>query len=323
MTSTTSAASFASSSARVELGSRRGRRGLERPARLVGGLADRAALLGRQLGDAAQQVRQLGLAAEEARPARPRARRWSRRVGDRRLRRRRAARDPLGHAGGHPSCTRTGRPSPPSRRSATPSAIGMWRDLVARGEHVRRAALRARRRPRASRRARRSSASGRPSRATSATRAAGQLGRRRARAPPAREQRAHRGAHGLGPYGSALPGPSATLPAPNASARAQHGADVARVADAPQRHAQRPDRRGRPALRVDADRPRARAELGDRRRAACGATSSPSRPGARGARAAPTAPSRPRRRRRAGPPPRRRTRPACRATCGPRACGSP
>ena len=39
-------------------------RGLERPARLVGGPADGAPLLGRQLGDAAQQVGQLGLAPE-------------------------------------------------------------------------------------------------------------------------------------------------------------------------------------------------------------------------------------------------------------------
>ena len=37
-----------------------------RLARLVGRLADRAALLGRELGDAAQQVGQLGLAPEEA-----------------------------------------------------------------------------------------------------------------------------------------------------------------------------------------------------------------------------------------------------------------
>src|SRR3712207_7003332 len=42
------------------------RSGLDRPARLVGGAADGAALLRRQLGDAAQQVGQLGLAAEEA-----------------------------------------------------------------------------------------------------------------------------------------------------------------------------------------------------------------------------------------------------------------
>ncbi len=39
---------------------------LERLARLVGGLADGAALLGGQRGDAAQQLRQLGLAAEVA-----------------------------------------------------------------------------------------------------------------------------------------------------------------------------------------------------------------------------------------------------------------
>ena len=56
----------------LELARRRARRArrsialLERLARLVGGLADRAALLRRQLGDAAQQVRQLGLAPEVA-----------------------------------------------------------------------------------------------------------------------------------------------------------------------------------------------------------------------------------------------------------------
>jgi hypothetical protein len=58
---------------RVELGGRelavaRLDQRLQRLARLVGGLADRAALLGRQLRDAAQHVRQLGSAAEEADP---------------------------------------------------------------------------------------------------------------------------------------------------------------------------------------------------------------------------------------------------------------
>ena len=52
----------------LELGLARLHRGLERPARLVGGAADGAALLRRQLGDAAQHVRQLGLAAQEAHP---------------------------------------------------------------------------------------------------------------------------------------------------------------------------------------------------------------------------------------------------------------
>ena len=44
----------------------------------------------------------------------------------------------------------------------------------------------------------------------------------------------------LGPNGSAVPGPSATLPAPNASAERSTVPDVARVADAPQRDAERP-----------------------------------------------------------------------------------
>ena len=41
---------------------------LQRLARLIGALADRAPLLRRQLADIAQHVRQLGLAAEESNP---------------------------------------------------------------------------------------------------------------------------------------------------------------------------------------------------------------------------------------------------------------
>ena len=134
----------------------------------------------------------------------------------------------------------------------------MWRDLVARGEHARRAAPRARRRRRASRRARCSSASG-AARAARPARPARPAARRRPRtratgtakiAPI--DARTALGPNGIG----ACPGPSATLPAPNASAAAQHRADVARVADAPQRDAQRPA--GRRAQRCVVDR-RARA----------------------------------------------------------------
>jgi hypothetical protein len=53
---------------RLELGAARFHRRLDRPPRLVGALADRAALLRRQLADVAQQVRQLRLAPEEAHP---------------------------------------------------------------------------------------------------------------------------------------------------------------------------------------------------------------------------------------------------------------
>jgi hypothetical protein len=51
-----------------ELGAARLERGLERPARLVRGAADRGALVRRQLGDAAQQVGQLGLAPQVGDP---------------------------------------------------------------------------------------------------------------------------------------------------------------------------------------------------------------------------------------------------------------
>ena len=70
----------------------------------------------------------------------------------------------------------------------------------------------------------------------------------------------------FGECGSAQPGPSATRAAPNACARAQHRAHVPRIADAVQVHAQRPARRLGPALLVDADHARARAERRDGRK---------------------------------------------------------
>ena len=65
----------------------------------------------------------------------------------------------------------------------------------------------------------------------------------------------------LGPYGSALPGPSATLPAPNASAERS---TVPTLPGSLTPHSARqtgPTGRRRPALAVDADRARAGAEL--------------------------------------------------------------
>ena len=145
---------------------------------------------------------------------------------------------------------RTLPPSRPWPRSATPSAIGMWRPRrTRRAPH--RAAPRAPRRPRASRRARSSSASERPSPAASATRRPGSSSTPRTRASGHREDRAHRGPHGLVPVRIGAARAERDAAGAERQRRAQHGADVARVPDAPQRHAQRAGRRRRPALRVD------------------------------------------------------------------------
>ena len=64
----------------------------------------------------------------------------------------------------------------------------------------------------------------------------------------------------FGPNGSAVPGPSATDEAPNAWADAQDRADVARVVDAVQVHAQRSGRRHSPPLLVDRERPGSRTQ---------------------------------------------------------------
>ena len=97
------------------------------------------------------------------------------------------------------------------------------------------------------------------------------------RARPAREDRAHRGPHGLGPERIGAVRAEHDARRAERERGAQDRADVARVADAPQGDAQRAGRRG-PALLVDAERPRARAQ---RRRpwpAASGSTSMPSSP---------------------------------------------
>ena len=196
-------------------------------------------------------------------------------------------------------------------------------DVVAGGDHVGAAGLRARRRRRACTVAGRARRSGAPSRATSAIVPAGQLGERRARARRARRTaRPSRRARPCGRTGRRCRGRARRDDAPNASAERMHRADVARVADAPQRDAQRPDGRAPSA----AGRRRARAcrsRAGRRSASTCGATGMPSSPLPVGDVARVRRASRRRRRPPAGPHPRPRTRPACRASAFRRACGPP
>ena len=194
-------------------------RGLERPARLVGGAADGAALLRRQLGDAAQQVGQLGLAAQEAH-ADVLQRGRVRRAGDGRLALGAQLCDAVKHGA---------RILRSSSYRATVAAIPAFSDserigmcatssqaaTTRRGQPL---ALGADDQRHVARRGRARS-SGAPSRGDQRDRAAGQLATARARGRPGRRTaRPSRRGPPCGPYGSALPGPSATLPAPNASA---------------------------------------------------------------------------------------------------------
>ena len=246
VTSTTSAASLDSSSSASSSARARVDRRLQRLARLVGALADRTALLGRELADVAQQVRRARLYGRgSARaPLRARRLRWRRRPPPppRRAMRRSGRRcswaaDPSGElVEGH------------GRRHGGVQRVGVGDrdvgDVVAGGDDVATAALRARRR-------RRASARRRP-----AARAAARLRGRRARpAGPGSSPMLRTRATGtensapidartaLWPYGSALPGPSATRDGAERQRGADDRADVAGVADAPQRDAPRPDRR--------------------------------------------------------------------------------
>ena len=206
---------------RLELRAARLHGRLDRPARLVGALADRAALLRRQLADVAQQVRQLGLAAEEAHADLFELGGCGG-GGDRGL--------PLGSQRGDAVGGAHGRVilvvqlvEGHGRRHGGVEGVRVGdrdvRDVVARGHDGSRAGLRARRRRPASRRRR-----------ATARAAARPRGRRARPAGRAARRRCARGATGtensapieartaLCPYGSALPGPSATESAPNASA---------------------------------------------------------------------------------------------------------
>ena len=298
----------------VELGLARLERRLDAAPRLVGRLADAPALLRRQLGDAAQQLRQLGLAPEVLDAHALELLRGAGAVDGLRGR----LLDLL-DAVDHRETSYIATVAAMAALSDS-ERIGMWQisshcgehrigqPLALRADHERdlaglelgqRDAL-ARHEPDAP---------------------AGQLGDLAHARERDGEQRAHRRPHGLVAVGIGRARAERDAAGPERERGAQHRADVAGVVDAPQRDAQRPDRRGRPALAVDRERARARAELGDLGQQRLGDLLA-REPGARPPRAAPTAASPRPRRRRAGPRPRPRTRPACRATCAPPACGS-
>ena len=122
-----------------------------------------------------------------------------------------------------------------------------------------------------------SSPSGTPSRATSATRRPGSSDDVAHARDGHGEQRAHRGADGLVPVRVGAAGAERDrVDAPNASAERM---TVPTLPGSPTPHSatQSGPAGGRPALRVDADRARARAELGDSA-STCGATGMPSSP---------------------------------------------
>ncbi len=149
---------------------------------------------------------------------------------------------------------------------------------------VGRAAQRARRRGRRGRSARRAAPRASATRATGTEKIAPMLART-----------------ALGPYGSAQPGPERDRRGAEGERRAQDGADVARVADAPQRDAAAGRSGLGPALLVDRRRARARPERRDaREHLGLDVLAGPIRRSS-------SAPSRRRRPRRAGPRPRRRT----------------
>ena len=249
---------------------------LERLARLVGGLAGGGAL-------ARAAARRRCAAGSAARPCGPRY--WIRTSSSAAVSRRRAiacsasARmsvDPLGHCGRHPTAQLV---EGDGRRHRGVERVGRdrdVRDVVGAARRPRPAARRARSRPGASttlalerhtyvslsakvlaaaRRRRVRARSSRPGDRPTA---------RRARAGP-RTRAPIDARTAFGPYGSAVPGPSATRGGAERLRRAQHRADVARVVDAVQVHAQRPGRRRRPPLLVHRERPRARAEARRRR----------------------------------------------------------
>jgi hypothetical protein len=80
-----------------------------------------------------------------------------------------------------------------------------------------------------------------------------------------REQRTHRRPHGLRPVRVRAARPERDRRGAERQRRAQDGADVARIRDPVQRHAQRPDGRVRPALLEHGERARPRAQPRDGR----------------------------------------------------------
>ncbi len=126
----------------------------------------------------------------------------------------------------------------------------------------------------------------------------------------------------FGPYGSAQPGPSTTAGGAERERAAQHRADVAGVGDPVQVDGERAERRRRPALLVDGERARARAELGDVREHV-GLDLGAAEPAAGGAVALERAPAGRVGGGAAGPPPRRRSGRCRRGRACARAGGGP
>ena len=225
--------------------------------------------LGRQLGDAAQQVAAARPCARGSARAAPRARRLVVAAAIAASPSAPQAVDPLDHARRGPwtvdGSSRRARRWRPSRRSATPRRSGCGRP---------------RRRPRAT-------SSGRPvalgadqQRARAAARAARSPPRARPERDPRRRAARRRdrtratgtekiapieARTALGENGSAQPGPSATLAAPKASAP-RRTVPTLPGSRTPHRPTHSGPAGARPALLVDAQRARARAE---RRDAAC------------------------------------------------------
>ena len=260
----------------VELRRARLEQRLERLARLVGRLAHRPALLRRQVAHAAQQLGQLGLAPEEAHAQ-------LLQLGRRRRRRAIAASasarsccDPVEHQSADPSqlVQRDGGGHGGVQRLGGDRDVG---DAVAGRHDVGRQPL-----PLGADE-QRHLAVGRPAQRLA-------LVRHERHALARQVRRLRRGATGtakiapmlartaLGPKGSAQPGPSTTVAAPNASGAAQHRADVARVA---RRRAGR-RRAGpaalRPALLVDRRAPACPIPACDTPASTSGSTSMPSSP---------------------------------------------
>ena len=238
---------------------------------------------------------QLGLAPQEAHPQLLElGRRGGRR--DRRLGLRPQAVDPLDHASGTLVDSYSATVAAIAAFSESP-AIGMWATASQAPSDRGRQARRARRRPRACPRAGRAARRRRRRPARSA--APGSSLERLHAGDGHGEDRAHRRPHGLGRERVGAAGAERDARRPEGQRAAHHGADVAGVAHAPQRNAQRAGRL-RPALLEDA-RARACPSPAPRRRAAAP-------PPRRRRRAARTpAPSPRPRQRRAGPRPRRQS----------------
>ena len=279
VTSTTSAASCCSSSSASSSAGARVDRRLQRLARLVGALSDRTSLLGRELADVAQQVRELGFTAEEAH-AHLFELGGCGGGGDRRLPLGAQCGDPVGGAHGRRDPSREvvqgdgGRHGGVQRVGVGDRDVG---DVVAGGDDGGRQAFALGAHDERHVTVDRQFAQRRALAGDERDLAAGQLGQVAHARDGHGEQRAHRRAHGLVAVRVGAAGAERDAGRAERQRGADDRADVARVADAPQRDAARPDGRAtsaagrRPIARV----PEPSWEISAR---TCGRTGMPSRP---------------------------------------------